>query len=77
MPITRSAKKKERQDVKRTADNDKVRRRVKDAVKAQRQDPSPEHLRHAMSVLDRAAQKHIIHKNKAGRLKRKLARLVG
>lgn len=76
MPVTRSAKKALRQDRRRTIINKRIRRRVKEALKEARENPTKKTLALAASVLDRATKKHVIHKNKAARLKSRLAKLT-
>lgn len=49
---------------------------VRKSVKAMRRAPSKKSLTHAFSVLDKAAKKNTIHKNKAARLKSRLSRLL-
>lgn len=74
MPITTSALKKLRQDKVRNLANDKVREGLRAAVRAFRLKKSEPLLSKAFSALDKAVKKHVIHQNKAGRLKSKLAR---
>jgi len=76
MPVTKSARKKVRKDKKRTALNRNKKLALKETVKAARKKPTLETLRKAYSYLDKAAKTHLIHKNKASRLKSRLARLV-
>ena len=76
MPIIQSAKKKMRQDKRRTKRNKPVRTQVKTAVKDARVKPSKRTLQEAFSALDIAAKKHILHKNKAARLKSRLSKLT-
>lgn len=76
MPIIHSAIKKLRRDRVRTATNDRVRSQYKRAISDLRKHPSKSKYAAASSFLDRAAKKHVIHKNKASRLKSRLARLV-
>jgi len=76
MPITKSAKKKMRHDRQRTVINRKIRQQMKSAVKEMRQKPTKKVLQKASQMLDRAAKKGIIHKNKASRLKSRLAKLL-
>lgn len=72
MPITNSAKKTLRRDKRRTAVNKRIRKKLKEAIKKARQKPTKKNLSQATSVLDRAAKKKVIHKNKANRLKSRL-----
>ena len=74
MPITKSAKKALRQSKKHELQNKSVIRIYKEAVKHTRQENTPENFRSAQSKLDIAAKKHIISKNKARRLKKRLSK---
>lgn len=76
MPITKSAKKKKRQDEKRRLQSLKVKRTYKAAVKEARERPIEEKLKKAYSALDKAVKKGVIKKNKASRLKSNLSQLV-
>ncbi|OGK25451.1 30S ribosomal protein S20 [Candidatus Roizmanbacteria bacterium RIFCSPLOWO2_01_FULL_37_12] len=87
MPIIKSAKKKMRQDKKRTLQNKKYELAYKKIIdKAKKYKKSPpavrevgktdELLRTAYQAIDKAAKKHVIHKNKASRLKGMVARLL-
>lgn len=76
MPIIKSALKKLRQDRQATLRNDRTRRRYKKAILLMRKTPNAERLGVAMSRLDQAAKRHVVHRNKASRLKRNLARLL-
>ena len=74
MPIIKSAKKKMRQDKKRNSVNLKTLTSLKRAIADVRKNPSVESLKKASSLIDQAAKKNIIHKNKASRLKSRLAK---
>lgn len=76
MPVTKSAAKKVRVDQNRRVVNLRVKRRYKKALKRARENPTKENIRKAYSELDTAAKKKVIHKNKAARLKSRLARLA-
>ena len=76
MPVTQSAKRALRRDRRRQIVNDRIRRRVKEAIKKFKDHPSEKLLKVVYSMLDRAAKKKVIHKNKAARLKSRLSRLV-
>lgn len=75
MPITRSALKALRKDHRRTKINKLIRLQYRTAVKKAQRFPTKINLKMAYSVLDRAAKKKVIHKNKAARLKSKLAKI--
>jgi len=76
MPITSSALKALRQAKKHTELNRTFRTRIKSTVDAMKKTPTAERLTDAFSALDRAVKKHILHKNKAARLKSSLSRLM-
>lgn len=76
MPVTKSARKKMRQDKKRRLTNLKVINKLKRALKEARKKPTEENLKMAVSIIDQVAKKKIIHKNKAARLKSRLAKKV-
>jgi small subunit ribosomal protein S20 len=81
---TRSAKKRIRQTARRRTRNRVVRTRARGAVKLAKtalesgEAQAGKAVRDAVSELDRAAAKGVIHKNNAARRKRRLAkRLAG
>jgi len=76
MPILKSAIKKLRRDRRAAGANRKIKDRARAAVRAARKKPTKVLLSKASSALDKAAKKGIIHKNKAARLKSRLAALV-
>lgn len=77
MPVTKSAKKKLRQDKKRTLENKKVKNLLRDAIKKARKTSSEKNIIQATKLIDKAVKKYIMHKNKAARLKSSLSKLVG
>ena len=79
MPIKKSAKKYMRVTARRTARNNIVRGLYRGAIKQTRKaiaagdaGAAQEWFRRAQKALDKAAQKHVIKKNTAARLKRRL-----
>ncbi len=82
MPVTKSAKKALKVANRRKKENDLIRAKVKSAVKSLRSgagikvEETKELLQKAYKELDLAAKKHVIHKNKASRLKSRLAKRV-
>ena len=74
MPVLKHAKKKLRQDKKRTTDNLKIKKTYKKLLKAAKTDRTPQAVNAAFSSIDKAAKKNVIHKNKAANLKSKLTR---
>ncbi len=76
MPIIRSAKKKMRQDKKRTAHNSKIKDALKMLIKKMRREPSSKALQEVSSALDKAVKTKLIHANKAARLKSRLSKTL-
>lgn len=76
MPVTKSAKKALRKDRRRTIINKKRKKYLKEAIKAFKKNPTEKTYRLVASVLDQTAKKKVIHKNKAARLKSRLAKLL-
>ncbi len=79
MPIKNSAKKKMRQDKKRTEGNEAYKKTYKAAVKKARAAKKlgkkvVDAVGSAYASLDKAARKGIIHKKKAARLKSRIAK---
>ncbi len=74
MPVTVSAKKALRRDRRRTIVNKRLKRKVKEVLKKTRRKPTKKAVAQATSILDRAAKKNVIHRNKAARLKSRLAK---
>ena len=76
MPILKHAKKKLRQDKKRTDENKKTKVTYRKLVKKSNTEKTSDSLSMAFSSIDKAAKKNIIHKNKAARMKSALAKKV-
>jgi len=77
VPLIKSAIKKLRKDKKRTARNKPVVKKVKEKVKDFRKNPDSKKISEAYSVLDKALKAGVIKKNKANRLKSRLAKSAG
>lgn len=77
MPVIHSAKKKMRQDRVRTRVNKEKKDNLKKTLKKTRLKPTLENINKTQSVIDKMAKAHLIHKNKAARLKSQIARLLG
>jgi small subunit ribosomal protein S20 len=76
MPITKQAEKKLRHDKKRAVKTAKQRNDLREVIKQYRKKPTKKGLEGAFTVLDKAAKLHVIHANKAARLKSRLSKLV-
>ena len=75
MPLIKSAIKKLRQDRKREKQNDQMRDSVASAIKKAKKDTKGESVKQAISLVDKAVKKNILHKNKAARIKSSLQKL--
>jgi small subunit ribosomal protein S20 len=79
MPNIKSAKKKLRQDKKREERNEFSEHTIKKTMKMIAKvtgKKSDDEVKKAFSIIDKAAKKNIIHKNKASRLKSRVTRLT-
>lgn len=76
MPVIAQAAKKLRRDHKAQRINFGHRARVREAVKSMRSKPTPKQLSSVFQTLDKAVKLHIIHANKAARLKSRLSKLL-
>lgn len=83
MPITQSAKKALRQNIRRAARNLQKKEVFKKAIKmykklvhAKKLDEAKAELIKVYKALDKAAKTNVIKKNKASRLKSRLAKLL-
>lgn len=76
MPIIKSAIKRLRKDKKRTAFNktrkERLRKLIKEAIKSK----TASKILAAVSFVDKMKKVHLIHPNKASRLKSKLSKLI-
>ncbi len=76
MPITKSAKKALRQAEHHRQVNQRVKRKLKQLLANFRRQPEAKLLAKVYQVIDIAAKKHLLHQNKARRLKSQLARKI-
>jgi len=76
MPIIKSAKKQMRQDKKRYAKNLRVKRDLKNAVKAFTAKPTFDGLKAVQSRIDTAVKKNIIKKNNGARQMARMSRIA-
>ncbi len=74
MPIIKSAKKRVRQARKSTALNARTKRAVKSSIKVLHTKTTEDTFKKAQSAIDVAAKKGVLHKNKAARKKRQIAK---
>lgn len=80
MPNIKSAKKRMELGRAARARNGSTRSRIRTAIRrvteAESRDEADRLRREATALLDRAAQRRVLHPNKAGRIKSRLDRLV-
>ena len=74
MPVIKSAIKKLRHDQKREVENDLLRKNLKDTVKKALKKKTASDVKSAVSVVDKAVKKNLLHKNKAARIKSRLTK---
>ncbi len=76
MPLTKQAIKKLRHDRERTEKRTETEAKLKLLIKNVRKHPTPKTMSQVFSALDKAAKTHIVHPNKASRLKGRLSKLL-
>lgn len=76
MPILKNAKKALRVSDRKAELNNIVRSKMRTLVKKAQGKPSVETLSPAFSSIDKAVKKHLIHANKAARMKSQLSKLA-
>lgn len=76
MPLLKQARKKMRHDRRVTAANSKKKITLKKLVKQMRKAPTAKNLTPVFSALDKAVKTHLIHKNRANRLKSRLSKTL-
>ncbi len=76
MPITKSAKKALRRSIRQETRNRVWRDKLREVVKKAVAEKSAVAVSSAYKTIDKAAKNHIIAKNKASRIKSRLAKLV-
>lgn len=76
MPVIKSAKKKLRQDKKRSVRNRKIENLLSKLIKKAKKNSSEKTVKEAIKIADKAVKKHIIHSNKAARIKSTMSKLL-
>lgn len=77
MPVTKSAEKKLRQDIKRKKVNLSVKSKIKLITRKYKKSPSVDLLAKVYNILDTASKKKIYHANRTSRLKSQYAKMLG
>ena len=76
MPVTKTAKRALRVSQKKAIVNRETERRLDIALHKAKKTKSVSDINTASSLTDRSAKKHLIHKNKAARIKSQLSKLA-
>ena len=76
MPIIKRAIKKLKHDRRRTEEREVFLRSLEKIVKSARRGATPKKISQAFKSLDKATKLHLIHSNKAARLKARLSKLL-
>ncbi len=74
MPVIKSAIKKLRRDKKRRAENDLTRKKLEEGISLAKKKKTDKNVSMAFSLIDKAVKRHLIHKNKANRIKSALSK---
>lgn len=75
MPVTKSAKRALRGSTKKSVVNKIIVSRMDAAIRSAKKLKTKELVVKATSLVDRAAKKSVIHRNKASRLKSQIAKI--
>ena len=76
MPVTKTAKRALRGSAQKKEVNDALRTKLDVSMRIARRKPTKASVSTVFSLSDRAVKKHIIHKNKAARLKSAFSKLI-
>jgi small subunit ribosomal protein S20 len=76
MPVTTTAKRALRGSKKKELVNKLITKKIEVAIRVAKKSKSLEKVLIATSLIDRAAKKKVIHKNKAARVKSQLSKLL-
>lgn len=76
MPILHNAQKALRSSERKAVVNRRVKAQLKTALDQVKKEPSTESMSTAFSRIDKAIRRHLVHRNKAARLKSQLSKLV-
>jgi small subunit ribosomal protein S20 len=76
MPVTKTAKRALKGSLKKRLTNALIIAKLEAAIRFAQKGNAKEKILKAISLADQAAKKKVIHKNKAARIKSKLAKLM-
>ncbi|MBI3443168.1 30S ribosomal protein S20 [Candidatus Woesebacteria bacterium] len=76
MPVTKTAKRALRSSARKASVNKAISGKLEIAIRQAKKKKTAESIKEAISLIDRARKKHVIHKNKAARIKSTLSKLL-
>ena len=76
MPITKTAKRALRSSKRKAVVNQRIRTNLEASIRVAKKKKGTKNILAAISHVDRAAKKNIIHKNKAAHIKSTLSKLL-
>lgn len=76
MPVTKTAKRALRVSKRKQAVNSKIQSTLEASIRAAQKSGKKADVKRAVSNVDKAAKKNVIHKNKAARIKSRLTKKV-
>lgn len=76
MPVTKTAKRALKGSKRKTLINKKIVSALEIAIRVAKKTKKDKDVSRAASLTDRAQKKHVIHKNKAARIKSSLGKLL-
>ncbi|HEX7017334.1 MAG TPA: 30S ribosomal protein S20 [Patescibacteria group bacterium] len=76
MPLLKHAKKALRASARKTEFNQQVKSKLRTEVSRMRTAPQVDQLARVFSAVDKAVKRHLVHRNKAARLKSQMSRLL-
>ncbi len=75
MPVSKTAKRALRSSKRKAVQNKLIKTRVEVAIRQAKKKKTAKAVKEAISIVDKAAKKKTIHKNRAARIKSQLSRL--
>lgn len=76
MPVTKTAKRALRSSKRKAVINKKIVSQIEAVIRTAKKGKKSSDIIRAISLTDRAKKKHVIHKNKAARIKSALSKLL-
>lgn len=76
MPVTKSAIKTLRKEKRKEKINNDLRENLRESLKKAKKTNSEASIKKAISFVDKAVKKNLMHKNKAARIKSRLSKLI-